>query len=122
MFVPLWAVSLLGNLSCHQLLRDLKLNNRGQKVIPYPDPKRKLTILFNFVSCPNYFYEVSHFYTLQLGNTSSHSLLLFLLSGPGLVLLRWTDLVVQLVRVRAGRLRHHGLLGAGQTQRLQKDV
>lgn len=59
LFVPLWLISITGNLSCHQLLRDLKLNNRGKKVIPYPDPKRSLTILYNFVSCPNYFYEVS---------------------------------------------------------------
>lgn len=46
----------LGNLSSHLLLRDLRPAGTTERRIPYPN-RNPFTLLFNFVSCPNYTYE-----------------------------------------------------------------
>ncbi|XP_019880340.1 probable very-long-chain enoyl-CoA reductase art-1 [Aethina tumida] len=52
----IFAVSELGNLSIHLLLRDLRPPGTTVRKIPMPN-SNPLTSLFNFVSCPNYTYE-----------------------------------------------------------------
>jgi len=47
----------LGNLSIHMLLRDLRPKGSKVRKIPLPN-SNPLTFLFNYVSCPNYTYEV----------------------------------------------------------------
>ncbi|XP_002732370.1 putative very-long-chain enoyl-CoA reductase art-1 [Saccoglossus kowalevskii] len=46
-----------GNFSIHLTLRNLRPEGSKERKIPYPtgDP---MTLMFNFVSCPNYTYEV----------------------------------------------------------------
>ncbi|KAI1719965.1 3-oxo-5-alpha-steroid 4-dehydrogenase domain-containing protein [Ditylenchus destructor] len=50
-------ISELGNYSIHILLRDLRPPGSKERKIPYPN-SNPLTLLFNYVSCPNYSYEV----------------------------------------------------------------
>lgn len=45
-----------GNLFTHLLLRDLRPPGTNERRIPVPNGNI-FTILFNYVSCPNYFYE-----------------------------------------------------------------
>jgi len=47
----------LGNLSIHLALRNLRPPGTSERKIPVPT-SNPLTSLFNFVSCPNYTYEV----------------------------------------------------------------
>jgi very-long-chain enoyl-CoA reductase len=47
----------LGNFSIHLLLRNLRPAGTKERKIPVPDGN-PLTLLYNFVSCPNYTYEV----------------------------------------------------------------
>lgn len=47
----------LGNLSIHLLLRNLRPEGSKVRKIPYPSGN-PFTQLFNFVSCPNYTYEI----------------------------------------------------------------
>jgi len=47
----------LGNFSIHLLLRNLRPAGTKERKIPYPDAN-PLTLLYNYVSCPNYTYEV----------------------------------------------------------------
>uniref|UniRef100_A0A0K2TWN1 very-long-chain enoyl-CoA reductase n=1 Tax=Lepeophtheirus salmonis TaxID=72036 RepID=A0A0K2TWN1_LEPSM len=47
----------LGNLSIHIALRNLRPEGSKVRKIPFPT-SNPLTCLFNFVSCPNYTYEV----------------------------------------------------------------
>ncbi|CEF70702.1 Sc2 [Strongyloides ratti] len=49
-------LSELGNLSIHILLRNLRPEGSKVRKIPRPDGN-PLTLLFNYVSCPNYSYE-----------------------------------------------------------------
>lgn len=49
-------LSELGNFSIHINLRNLRPPGTSVRKIPVPDAN-PLTALFNFVSCPNYFYE-----------------------------------------------------------------
>ncbi|KAL7647605.1 UNVERIFIED_CONTAM: hypothetical protein RMT77_001205 [Armadillidium vulgare] len=46
----------IGNLSIHLALRNLRAPGTKERRIPYPT-KNPFTLLFNFVSCPNYTYE-----------------------------------------------------------------
>jgi len=52
-----FALCELGNFSIHVLLRNLRPAGSKVRKIPYPS-WNPLTWLFNFVSCPNYTYEV----------------------------------------------------------------
>lgn len=52
-----FALCELGNLSTHIALRNLRPAGTRVRKIPVPD-SNPLTQLFNFVSCPNYTYEV----------------------------------------------------------------
>lgn len=56
----------IGNYSIHILLRDLRPAGSKERKIPVPT-SNPFTILFNFVSCPNYTYEVGSwvFFTLM---------------------------------------------------------
>jgi len=54
-------ISELGNLSIHLALRDLRPAGTRERKIPFPN-SNPLTILFNFVSCPNYTYEAYSWY------------------------------------------------------------
>lgn len=47
----------LGNLSIHLALRDLRPAGSTVRKIPVPT-NNLFTLLFNFVSCPNYTYEI----------------------------------------------------------------
>ncbi|KAL3289671.1 hypothetical protein HHI36_023077 [Cryptolaemus montrouzieri] len=64
----IWTVCELGNLSCHLLLRDLRPAGSTVRKIPFPNGN-PLTSLFDYVSCPNYTYEVGSWigYTLMSG-------------------------------------------------------
>jgi len=55
--LAIWILSELGNLSIHLALRDLRPPGTKERKIPYPT-SNPFTLLFNFVSCPNYSYEV----------------------------------------------------------------
>uniref|UniRef100_A0A0K0EXE3 very-long-chain enoyl-CoA reductase n=1 Tax=Strongyloides venezuelensis TaxID=75913 RepID=A0A0K0EXE3_STRVS len=57
--LTLFVLSELGNLSIHILLRNLRPEGSKVRKIPKPDGN-PFTLLFNYVSCPNYSYE---FYT-----------------------------------------------------------
>ncbi|RZB77531.1 very-long-chain enoyl-CoA reductase art-1, partial [Asbolus verrucosus] len=46
----------IGNLSVHILLRNLRPEGTNVRKIPLPD-SNPFTLLFNYVSCPNYTYE-----------------------------------------------------------------
>jgi very-long-chain enoyl-CoA reductase len=50
-------LSEIGNYSIHILLRDLRPPGSKERKIPYPN-SNPLTQLYNYVSCPNYSYEV----------------------------------------------------------------
>ncbi|KJH42185.1 3-oxo-5-alpha-steroid 4-dehydrogenase [Dictyocaulus viviparus] len=52
-----FAVAEFGNLSIHILLRNLRSPGTRERRIPRPDGN-PMSLLFNFVSCPNYTYEV----------------------------------------------------------------
>lgn len=52
-----FALCELGNFSIHVLLRNLRPAGSKVRKIPYPS-MNPLTWLFNFVSCPNYTYEI----------------------------------------------------------------
>jgi len=56
----------LGNYSIHIALRDLRPAGSKERKIPVPT-SNPFTILFNFVSCPNYTYEIGSwvFFTLM---------------------------------------------------------
>ncbi|XP_046848583.1 probable very-long-chain enoyl-CoA reductase art-1 [Xenia sp. Carnegie-2017] len=51
-------VSEYGNFASHCLLRDLRPLGSTERRIPYPS-SNPMTSLFDFVSCPNYTYEVA---------------------------------------------------------------
>ncbi|CAH1103064.1 unnamed protein product [Psylliodes chrysocephalus] len=53
----LFAICEGGNLACHVLLRNLRPAGSTVRKIPKPD-RCPLNILFDYVSCPNYTYEV----------------------------------------------------------------
>ncbi|KAI6186157.1 Very-long-chain enoyl-CoA reductase [Aphelenchoides besseyi] len=69
----------LGNLSIHLLLRDLRPAGSKERKIPYPN-SNPLTQLFNFVSCPNYTYEVGSWIAFSVF-TQSLPALLFTTAG-----------------------------------------
>ena len=48
----------LGNLSCHLALRWLRPPGSTVRRIPHPHAALPPTLLFNWVSCPNYTFEV----------------------------------------------------------------
>ncbi|KRT79845.1 Ubiquitin, partial [Oryctes borbonicus] len=75
----IFAISELGNLSIHLLLRDLRPAGSSVRKIPVPN-SNPLTKLYNYVSCPNYTYE----FTAWLGFsilTSCIPALIFALAG-----------------------------------------
>lgn len=51
-------ISEYGNYSIHILLRDLRPPGTKERKIPYPNAN-PLTKMYNYVSCPNYTYEVA---------------------------------------------------------------
>ncbi|CAH1158500.1 unnamed protein product [Phyllotreta striolata] len=53
----LFAICEGGNLACHVLLRNLRPAGSKVRKIPTPDGC-PLNLMFNFVSCPNYTYEI----------------------------------------------------------------
>ncbi|CAH1958796.1 unnamed protein product [Acanthoscelides obtectus] len=55
--LAMFVVCEVGNLSIHLLLRDLRPPGSTVRKIPVPN-SNPLTQLFNYVSCPNYTYEV----------------------------------------------------------------
>ncbi|CAD5113490.1 DgyrCDS2654 [Dimorphilus gyrociliatus] len=69
----------LGNLSIHIALRNLRPAGSKERKIPYPT-SNPFTILFNFVSCPNYTYEVGSwfFFTIMTQSIPSG---LFMFAG-----------------------------------------
>ncbi|GAB1597617.1 very-long-chain enoyl-CoA reductase-like [Argonauta hians] len=55
--LALFIFSEIGNFSIHIALRNLRPSNTTRRLIPYPG-LNPFTWLFQFVSCPNYTYEV----------------------------------------------------------------
>ncbi|EGT55700.1 hypothetical protein CAEBREN_29552 [Caenorhabditis brenneri] len=74
-----FVISEFGNLSIHILLRNLRPAGTRERRIPKPDGN-PLSLLFNYVSCPNYTYEVSSwvFFTIMVQSLPA---LLFTLAG-----------------------------------------
>lgn len=70
----------IGNLSIHLLLRDLRPAGSKERRIPYPSKTNPLTYLFNFVSCPNYTYEIGSWFGFSL-MTQTLAALLFTFAG-----------------------------------------
>jgi len=72
-------ISELGNFSIHIALRNLRPEGSKERKIPYPT-SNPFTLLFNFVSCPNYTYEVYSwiFFTIM---TQTFPGLLFTIAG-----------------------------------------
>ena len=75
-------MSELGNLSIHLLLRDLRPPGTTERRIPYPNKTNPFTQLFNFVSCPNYTYEIGSWLGFSL-MTQTLTAFLFALAGAG---------------------------------------
>lgn len=69
----------LGNLSIHLALRDLRPPGSKVRKIPYPT-SNPFTILFKFVSCPNYSYEV---YSWLAFSIMTQSLPALMFTGAG---------------------------------------
>jgi len=61
----LFAFCQLGNFSIHMLLKNLRKEGSTERKIPFPD-SNPMTIMFNFVSCPNYTYEVGSWISFML--------------------------------------------------------
>jgi len=58
-------ISEIGNFSIHLLLRNLRPAGTKERKIPYPN-SNPLTLMYNFVSCPNYTYEVMSWISFTL--------------------------------------------------------
>lgn len=69
----------LGNLSIHIALRNLRPAGSKVRKIPFPT-SNPLTALFNFVSCPNYTYEIGSWIAFSI-MTQSLPAALFTLAG-----------------------------------------
>lgn len=67
----------LGNLSIHIALRNLRPPGTKVRRIPVPTTN-PFTLLFNFVSCPNYTYEVGSWigFTIMTSSFSGKYLIL----------------------------------------------
>lgn len=70
----------LGNLSIHVALRNLRPEGSKVRKIPYPT-SNPLTILFNFVSCPNYTYEIGSWIAFSIMSQSLPALLFTFAGG-----------------------------------------
>ncbi|VDK67136.1 unnamed protein product [Litomosoides sigmodontis] len=68
-----------GNLSIHLLLRNLRPPGTKVRKIPIPDAS-PMTLMFNFVSCPNYTYEVGSWLSFSC-MTQSLPALIFTFAG-----------------------------------------
>lgn len=79
-------LSEFGNLSIHFALRDLRPAGSKVRKIPYPT-SNPFTLLFNFVSCPNYTYEIGSWIFFSI-MTQSLPALLFTIAG-GYQMLVW---------------------------------
>jgi len=60
-----FVISEIGNFSIHLLLRNLRPAGTKERKIPYPN-SNPLTLMYNFVSCPNYTYEVMSWISFTL--------------------------------------------------------
>uniref|UniRef100_A0A914WCB3 Steroid 5-alpha reductase C-terminal domain-containing protein n=1 Tax=Plectus sambesii TaxID=2011161 RepID=A0A914WCB3_9BILA len=69
----------LGNYSIHLLFRNLRPAGSKERKIPVPNGN-PFTQLFNFVSCPNYTYEVAAWLSFSI-MTQSLPALLFTTAG-----------------------------------------
>lgn len=69
----------LGNFSIHLALRNLRPAGSKVRLIPYPT-SNPFTILFNFVSCPNYTYEIGSWISFSI-MTQSLPALFFTIAG-----------------------------------------
>ncbi|KAI3386371.1 hypothetical protein SNEBB_008759 [Seison nebaliae] len=68
-----------GNFSIHLLLRELRPPGSTERVIPVPNCN-PMTLLFNYVSCPNYFYEFGSWLSFSI---MCQSLPAFLFASAG---------------------------------------
>lgn len=78
-------VSELGNFSIHIALRNLRPPGTTERKIPKPT-SNPFTILFNFVSCPNYTYEIAAWVSFSI-MTQALPALLFTAAGGGQMVL-----------------------------------
>lgn len=69
----------LGNFSIHVALRNLRPPGTTERKIPKPT-SNPMTLLFNFVSCPNYTYEIAAWISFSL-MTQALPAFLFALAG-----------------------------------------
>lgn len=77
--LALFAFNELGNLSVHIALRNLRPEGSKVRKIPFPT-SNPFTLLFNFVSCPNYSYEIGSWIAFSV-MTQSLPALLFTFAG-----------------------------------------
>jgi len=70
-----------GNLSIHLLLRNLRPPGSTERRIPYPN-SNPFTFLFNYVSCPNYTYEIGIWLAFTI-MTQTLTAGLFTIAGAG---------------------------------------
>lgn len=75
----------LGNLSIHIALRNLRPAGSKERKIPYPT-SNPFTLLFNFVSCPNYTYEIGSWIFFSVMTQSVPALLFTIAGGYQMVL------------------------------------
>lgn len=80
-----FCISELGNFSIHIALRNLRPPGTTERKIPKPtmDP---FTQLFNFVSCPNYTYEIGAWLSFSLMTQTLPALLFTLAGGAQMVI------------------------------------
>lgn len=76
----------LGNLSIHVALRNLRPPGTTERRIPKPT-SNPFTLLFNFVSCPNYTYEIAAWVSFSLMAQSLPAFLFML--GGGFQMIIW---------------------------------
>jgi len=77
MFYTILQFCELGNLSIHIALRNLRPPGTKVRLIPV-STTNPFTLLFNFVSCPNYTYEVGSWigFTIMTSSFSGNHLIL----------------------------------------------
>lgn len=76
----------IGNFSIHMALRDLRPAGSKERKIPY-STSNPFTFLFNFVSCPNYTYEIYSWISFTI-LTQTLGAALFTIAG-GLQMTQW---------------------------------
>lgn len=103
---------ILGNLSIHILLRNLRPPGTRERRIPKPDGN-PMSKLFNYVSCPNYTYEVASWIFFSTMVQSLPGLLFYT------TIIWWSIFSFDF---HDSRLRSNDHLGSTEASRLQEGI